>query len=114
MSDYYSDDEWAAAVDGRPMAVLSDERFMTLHRHWIWADSAFRWFEREITGPKVVLSEEIDLAGDRSFSMYLWYSLLWSVIEGIQRHPVVLGGAFARTCATSVSRSAKPGTLSCT
>jgi hypothetical protein len=37
---------------------------------------------------------DIDLASDRSFSMFLWYSLLWSVIEGIQKHPVVIGGAF--------------------
>lgn len=75
------------------MAALTDERFMTLHRHWIWANTAFRWFERELSSP-VPADERVDLASDRSFSMYLWYSLLWSVIEGIQKHPVVIEGAF--------------------
>jgi hypothetical protein len=67
---------------------------LTLHRHWIWADSAFRWFERELAGPARVTTEDIDLASDRAFSMYLWYSLLWSVIEGLQKLPVVIAGAF--------------------
>ena len=93
MSDHYTDVEWAEAVNGRPMAALSRERFLTLHRHWIWANSAFRWFEREIHLPAPT-SEDIDLASDRSFSMYLWYSLLWSVIEGIHKHPVEIKGAF--------------------
>ena len=93
MDDYYTEEEWAEAVDGRPMEALSDERFMTLHRHWIWANSAFRWFERELQKP-VPETEGIDLASDRSFSMYLWYSLLWSVIEGVQKHAVMIQGAF--------------------
>jgi hypothetical protein len=93
MDDYYSDEEWAEAADGRPMAALSDERFMTLHRHWIWANSAFRWFERELSSTTSA-GAGIDLTSDRSFSMYLWYSLLWSVIEGIQKHAVVVKGAF--------------------
>ncbi len=66
---------------------------MTLHRHWIWANSAFRWFEREIERPASD-GDGIDLTSDRSFFMYLWYSLLWSVIEGMQKHPVVIKGAF--------------------
>jgi hypothetical protein len=93
VNDRYTDEEWAEAVNGRPMEALSDERFMTLHRHWIWANSAFRWFERELGSPAPA-NEDIDLASDRSFSMYLWYSLLWSVVEGIQKHPVVIKGAF--------------------
>lgn len=67
---------------------------MTLHRHWIWANAAFRWFERELARPTRVASEDIDLASDRALSMYLWYSLLWSVIEGIQKHSVVIKGTF--------------------
>lgn len=93
MDDHYTDEEWADAAAGRPMATLSDERFMTLHRHWIWANSAFRWFEHELSG-SASGGGDIDLTGDRSFSMYLWYSLLWSVIEGIQKHAVVIRGAF--------------------
>jgi hypothetical protein len=91
MSDAYTEEEWNGAIDGRPMGALPDERFMTLHRHWIWANSAFRWFERELG---TSAQDELDLASDRSFSMYLWYSLLWSVIEGVQKHPVVIKGAF--------------------
>lgn len=93
MDDQYTDQEWAEAVDGRPMEALSDEWFMTLHRHWIWANSAFRWFSRELQEPAPETGD-IDLASDRSFSMYLWYSLLWSVIEGVHKHPVVIKGAF--------------------
>ncbi len=93
MDDQYTDEEWTEAAAGRPMAALSDERFMTLHRHWIWANSAFRWFEREL-GRASSAGGDVDLTSDRSFSMYLWYSLLWSVIEAIQKHPVVIRGAF--------------------
>jgi hypothetical protein len=94
MQDHYTEPQWLDAVEGRPLAKLSGERFLTLHRHWIWADSAFRWFEREVSRPTRVATEDIDLANDRAFSMYLWYSLLWSVIEGVQKHPVVIKGAF--------------------
>lgn len=76
MSERYTEEEWLEAVDGSPMAGLSDERFLTLHRHWIWADSAFRWFERELARQTVVAIDDVDLASDRAFSMYLWYSLL--------------------------------------
>jgi hypothetical protein len=93
MDDYYTNEEWAESVEGRPMEALADEWFMTLHRHWIWANSAFRWFERELEKPAPE-TDGIDLTSDRSFSMYLWYSLLWSVIEGVQRHAVVIKGAF--------------------
>lgn len=93
MEDEYTDEEWGGAVTGRPLSELSDERFMTLHRHWIWANSAFRWFQRELEVP-IAADEGIDLASDRSFSMYLWYSLLWAVIEGVQKHPVEIAGRF--------------------
>jgi hypothetical protein len=93
VQDAYTDEEWCAAVQGRPLSGLSNERFMTLHRHWIWANSAFRWFQRELETP-LAAGDEIDLASDRSFSMYLWYSLLWAVIEGVQKHPVVVTGRF--------------------
>jgi hypothetical protein len=93
LSTYYTDEEWTQAVAGRPMAEISDERFMTLHRHWIWANSAFRWFERELPKPRS-RSDGIDLTSDRSFSMYLWYSLLWAVIEGVQKHRIIIQGAF--------------------
>src|SRR4051794_21798417 len=91
MDDVYTEQEWSESVVGRPLADLSYERCMTLHRHWIWANSAFRWFQKELGGPA---PSEVDLASDRSFSMYLWYSLLWSVIEGVQKHPVVIKGPF--------------------
>jgi hypothetical protein len=93
VEDAYTDEEWSAAVTGRPLSGLSAERFMTLHRHWIWADSAFQWFRRELETPLEV-GEDIDLANDRSFSMYLWYSLLWAVIEGVQKDRVVVAGRF--------------------
>lgn len=94
MLNHYTDAEWHDAVEGRPLAEISDERFLTLHRHWIWANSAFRWFERELATPTRATSEDIDLTSSDAFLMYLWYSLLWSVIEGIQKLPVVIGGAF--------------------
>jgi len=93
MDDYYTEKQWEGSVIGRPMAAIPDEQFMTLHRHWIWANSAFQWFERELGGSGAG-GEGIDLTSNRSLSMYLWYSLLWSVVEGIQKHPVVVKGAF--------------------
>jgi hypothetical protein len=94
LSDEYTDDEWREAVVGRPLADLSDERFMTLHRHWIWANSALRWFEGELALPETKTPDEIDLTSARAFSMFLWYSLLWSVIEGVQKDRVTLRGEF--------------------
>jgi hypothetical protein len=91
-SSYYTDAEWEEAAGHRPLRDLPRDQVGLLHRHWIWANYAFRMFERtESARPP----GEVPLEDEHFFAMYLWYGLLWSVIEGVRRRRIVLRGRFA-------------------
>ena len=65
---------------------------MLVHRHWMWANVSRRWFVQEKQAGVPVSPDHI--AGSAVFGMYLWYAMLWGVIEAITKLRVRLHGRF--------------------
>lgn len=85
----YTEDEWAEVVaEGRPLEQLSAEDFGTLHRHWIWANFARGWYFQQ----EPLEGWPGHMADRRIFAMYLWYAMLWVLIEGMTKRRVRLNG----------------------
>jgi hypothetical protein len=89
----YTDEQWIEIVEGRPLKFLGREDLVLLDRHWLWADSARRWFERKLSEQADDPPASIDQIHEEwSAAMYVWYGLLWSVIEGMTLRRVPLQG----------------------
>ena len=88
----YTDDEWRQITAGaRPLQGLSANQGMTLHRHWMWANAARDWFDQKLGERDKTLAFEVQLGDEASAAMYVWYGLLWSVIEGTRARRINLG-----------------------
>lgn len=94
MTEPYSDDEWGEAVGHRPLAGVDVNQVLLLHRHWVWANLQRRRFYELLPAAPSPADEETFLTSEAFCSMYLWYALLWSVIEGFQTRDIQLRGAF--------------------
>jgi hypothetical protein len=102
---YYTDQEWEQITGGgRPMANLHPNQGMLLHRHWLWADHARRWFENELPNRDATAASEVQLAEEWVCAMYVWYGLLWALIEGIRVRRIRLGPPMS----TDIRRIAEP------
>ncbi len=93
----YTDEEWREAAPDRPLSDVELTQLLLLHRHWIWANSQREQFDAELREGRTPL--EVDsppnLAGAAATAMFLWYALLWSVIEAFRARRIELGGRFA-------------------
>jgi hypothetical protein len=89
----YTDGEWHEISRGRPLAELELTQLMLVHRHWIWARREQELVDMEIRAGRAPKAEE--MAADSVAALFLWYSLLWSVIEALEEREVVLQGRFA-------------------
>lgn len=89
----YTDDEWPECVPNRPLAPLDLEQVMLLHRHWIWAKAHQDWYDAELRAGRPPSADE--MASNAVSSMFLWYALLWSVLEALEEREVELGGRLA-------------------
>jgi hypothetical protein len=94
MSTDYTDEEWTESVGHDPFAEIEDHQLALLHRHWIWANWARRCFQEELGKGEPPDAEHLHLKGP--FAMYLWYALLYSVIEGFSKRRIALRGPFNR------------------
>ena len=57
---------------------MNNETFITLHRHWMWANVMKQHFDRELEkGVKL----PFNIADRPGAYMLLWYSVLFSVLE---------------------------------
>ena len=83
MSQMYSDAEWSEATDHRPLSGLPSEELVLLHRHWMWSNQVRESLDAALTtrdlpapdaGPAFLASRQFGL-------MFVWYGLLWTVIE---------------------------------
>jgi hypothetical protein len=95
MSDTYTEDEWAEAAGHRPLAGVDVNHVALLHRHWIWANLQRRRFYEMLREAPSPSEDEGFLTAEAYCSMYLWYALLWSVIEGFQDPDIEFRGQFA-------------------
>ena len=93
--DVYDEGQWLEAGGHRPLAGLDINQVVLLHRHWIWANlQRGRFYDLLPSAPRPS-QDETFLASACFSAMYLWYGLLWSVIEGFIDRQIDLRGQFA-------------------
>jgi hypothetical protein len=86
----YTEAEWQVCVADSPLGQLRTERVGLLHRHWMWTNISKGWFTELIGTDQAPRAD--DLAGRGVFTMYLWYAMLWSVIEALTADQVRFAG----------------------
>ena len=78
----YSPEEWQASAAHFPLKDCPREELLLLHRHWMWAN-----VQREAMAQTFVTQgEPVDdwpagMASRGIGFMFVWYGMLWSVIE---------------------------------
>lgn len=90
----YTDEQWAEIVHNRPLEPIDDEGLGLLHRHWLWANHAHRWFDRGFQArPEDAPTGPEQMHEEWAAAMYVWYALLWTVIDGMTERRARLQGA---------------------
>jgi hypothetical protein len=87
----YSEEDWEASAGHRPLQGLDVNQVFLLHRHWIWANYQRQQFQaglKEAPPP----DDGAFLAHETWSAMFLWYALLWSVIEGFGDRSIDIRG----------------------
>jgi hypothetical protein len=79
----YTKDEWFESMGHDPMSRLEPADRLLLHRHWMWANQQREAFDRMLSNPAPEVFEPcpLMLATREMGFMFVWYGLLWSVIE---------------------------------
>jgi len=87
----YDEHSWAASAGHRPLEGVDVNQVFLLHRHWIWANLQRARFE-ETLGQAPKPDDGAFLADVAWASMYMWYGLLWSVIEAFEERHIEIRG----------------------
>jgi hypothetical protein len=93
----YTDEEWRKSVGGRPLQHLDLGHLLLLHRHWIWANRECELFDAELRAGRPPRANA--MAEDAVSAMFMWYALLWVVIEAANDRHVGVHGLFANDIA---------------
>jgi hypothetical protein len=83
-SNDYSENEWAISAGHYPLADRPRHDTMLVHRHWMWANQQREIFESQVAEISADDLTNMGLAGlaTKQFGfMFVWYGMLWSVIE---------------------------------
>jgi hypothetical protein len=91
----YSEQQWTDAAGHRPLKGVDVNQVVLLHRHWIWANLQRRRFDELLPTTEGPSQDEAFMASECFSAMYLWYGLLWSVIEAFDEREIELRGPFA-------------------
>lgn len=59
---------------------MDNEKFITLHRHWMWSNIMKQHFDTELQKDQN-LAKNFNIADKEGAYMLLWYALLFSVLE---------------------------------
>ena len=79
----YTDDEWNCSIGHEPIRDLPPADRLLLHRHWMWANQQREAFDRLLQNPSLDFPKPgpLMMATREMGFMFVWYGLLWSVIE---------------------------------
>lgn len=88
----YSDADWRKSAAHRPLKDVDVNEVFLLHRHWIWANLQRRRFQATLPTAAKPDDGGAFLADECWASMYLWYGLLWSVIEAFDARALAIRG----------------------
>ena len=86
----YTPDEWREISASTSFDDVPTHQVALLHRHWIWANYGCRAHEEALT--QEVWDDVEDFGARTPWAMYIWYGLLYAVIEGLTERRVRLGG----------------------
>jgi hypothetical protein len=95
----YTEQDWAEAGAHRPLKGADVNQVFLLHRHWIWAHLQRSRFEELLPESKSPEEDPAFMASEWCSAMFLWYSLLWSVIEGFEDRGLEVKGRMAEDIA---------------
>ena len=99
--DTYDEAEWAASGGHGPLLLTKPGEAFLIYRHWIWANLQKIAFENVKDEKPFDPIEMVTVARSVSF-MFVWYGMLWSVIEALDKRGIVLRGPLghdiARAC----------------
>jgi hypothetical protein len=91
----YTEEEWTEIGVHRPLRGVDVNQVFLLHRHWIWTNLQRRRFEELLPEAKSPDEDPTFMASEWCSAMFLWYSLLWSVIEGFEDRGLEVNGRMA-------------------
>jgi hypothetical protein len=91
----YSEEDWHASAGHRPLAGVDVNQVVLLHRHWIAANFQRTRFNELLPTAQGPAKDEAFLVSACFVAMYLWYALLWVVIEGFQDRDLEIRGPMA-------------------
>jgi hypothetical protein len=87
----YNDDEWRESAGHGPLRDVDVNQVFLLHRHWMWANHQRSRFDATLKDAPPP-DDGAFLADECWTSMYLWYALLWSVIEAFDARSIEIRG----------------------
>jgi hypothetical protein len=90
----YSADEWTESAGHRPLQRVAAEDLALLHRHYMWANQQREAFFKllENPSPDTLTPGPLMMATREMGFMFVWYGLLWSVLEGLRARKVDIRG----------------------
>ena len=88
----YSENDWRTSAGHRPLAGVDVNQVVLLHQHWIAANLQRARFHELLPDAKGPAVDEAFLSSECFVAMYLWYALLWVVIEGFQDRGIEISG----------------------
>jgi hypothetical protein len=90
----YSRDEWTESTGHRPLRNFLAEDLLLLHRHYMWANQQREAFYKLLENPSVHLETPgpLMMATKEMGFMFVWYGLLWSVLEAFGDRKVTIRG----------------------
>jgi hypothetical protein len=89
-SSDYTRDERQEISDRSSFDAVEHHQVALLHRHWIWANYARRAHDDALQTEQ--WDDVEDFTARTPWAMYMWYGLLYAVIEGLTQRRVRLGG----------------------
>jgi len=90
MPEDYTQDEWREISASASFEGVPTDQVALLHRHWIWANFGQQAYEDALVNED--WNDVEDFAARTPWAMYVWYGLLYAVIEGLTDRKVGVGG----------------------
>ena len=93
--DQYSEEEWKESAGHDPLGDLDVNVRLLLHRQFMWMNYQRRRFSDLLPSAPSPEDTEAWLASEAFCSLYLWYALLATLIEGFDDKGIELRGPMA-------------------
>jgi hypothetical protein len=92
----YTANEWIESTSHRPLRDVRGEDLLLLHRHYMWANQQREAFFKLLENPSAdaLTPGPLMMATREMGFMFVWYGLLWSVLEAFKDRSLDIRGPF--------------------